>query len=1191
MLNKTCGCSVATCDCCAGTKKWTPLSTGNRPGLGALRYRVGTHGAFLESMKARLASMSVDAPGADGQTIESFQPLLGLTTRDAGDAAIALLDSWATVGDVLTFYQERIANEGYLRCATERRSILELARLVGYALRPGVASTVYLTYTLDDKQIDPVEIPLGARAQSIPGPGELPQSFETAERVVARREWNNLQVRLRRPQNITLATALATNHIYVAGTSTNLKAGDLLLLRFDDNAGTSVVRKVAKAEGQFADNRIDIQLQPLPPAVLLVLPLLAGFLAEALRLVAKTSQSPEGRMVIRAEEILNDTYLGVLSNPADWPNTIASAADEPFPQLETLFTQFEADVSERVGSLESLGTTAVVTNPSLFVTSLLKESVPQVTGSLHLNRSLGRSALKGSDVQPQLLVNFAPRLKDTYYSAWSSANINEATPALQAVYALRVAAPLFGASVARPPKYYTDTVTTGPNQHKACELMPQKDWDDWPLDLDESNDALFLDRTYEAILPGGFVLIQNQAATSTDPLPYQVIAAQTTSRTAYGISGKTTQLTLDKAWWSAKAIAGATQILDTMASVRSTLVYAQSEELILVEEPITANVQEQNIELAGLYKELVSGRWVILSGERTDIPGVTGVKVSELLMIAGLKHDYDPTLPGDKIHTTLSLATPLAYQYKRDTLAIYGNVVKATHGETRTETLGSGDGSQALQSFALKQPPLTFVPAPTPVGVDSTLKVYVNDVAWHERDTLAGLGRKDRNFVTQTDDDAKTTVIFGNGKQGSRLPTGRENIKAVYRNGIGKGGNVLAEQVSILMTRPLGVKEVINPLRASGGADKESRDQARDNAPLAVMALDRLVSVQDYADFTRTFAGIGKALARRLSDGKRELLHLTIAGADDIPIDPVSDLYRNLLIALRQFGDPGLAIRVDLRELKVLTLSAKVRLAPDYLWEPVATAIRAALLDVFGFQRRALGQPALLSEVISLMQNIDGVAYVDVDAFGGIPEKTADGTDPARPIRRLLTLDEIALTMKAIVNPAYPSLLLRVSDLKDNAVPLVEALIDPSNNLSNYLVPQFSAYTRQLLVEHFRSKGPVTESLKAALIKELNNIIEGECIYQQKRFDGIVLTEATQALLQKNPQGDALVQLNRWLLEDAYPKGIAPSPRQVLPAMPPGPAPSVDVNLADFEKGTLRPAQLAIFSPAVSDTLILNQIT
>src|SRR5437667_3325255 len=187
MTRKICHCTTETCGCCEGIQILTPESTVNRPGLGALGYRVGTHGAFLETMKARLSTMTVDVPGADGITLETFAPLLGLTTRATGDFSIALLDSWATVADVLTFYQERICNEGYLRTATERRSILELARLIGYKLRPGVASTVYLAYTLDEdhSQTPPkptaTVIPIGSRSQSVPAPGEQAQSFETTE--------------------------------------------------------------------------------------------------------------------------------------------------------------------------------------------------------------------------------------------------------------------------------------------------------------------------------------------------------------------------------------------------------------------------------------------------------------------------------------------------------------------------------------------------------------------------------------------------------------------------------------------------------------------------------------------------------------------------------------------------------------------------------------------------------------------------------------------------------------------------------------------------------------------------------------------------------------------------------------------------------------------------------------------------
>src|SRR5690349_14026950 len=98
----------AACGCCEGVQVVTPQPTANRPGLSTLAYRVGTHTTFLETMQARLSS-------------HEYLQLAGLKTRELDDLSMALLDGWATVADVLTFYQERMANEGYLRTATERR--------------------------------------------------------------------------------------------------------------------------------------------------------------------------------------------------------------------------------------------------------------------------------------------------------------------------------------------------------------------------------------------------------------------------------------------------------------------------------------------------------------------------------------------------------------------------------------------------------------------------------------------------------------------------------------------------------------------------------------------------------------------------------------------------------------------------------------------------------------------------------------------------------------------------------------------------------------------------------------------------------------------------------------------------------------------------------------------------------------
>src|ERR1051325_9631016 len=195
----------------------------------------------------------------------------------------------------------------------------------------------------------------------------------------------------------------------------------------------------------------------------------------------------------------------------------------------------------------------------------------------------------------------------------------------------------------------------------------------------------------------------------------------------------------------------------------------------------------------------------------------------------------------------------------------------------------------------------------------------------------------------------------------SRVPTMRTRRPPPSVSGTGKAGNVRARQLTLLATKPLGVKEVVNPIRASGGADRDSRDQARRNVPVALQALDRLVSLQDYADFARSFAGIGKASARRLSDGRRELVHVTIAGADDIPIDPSSDLYRNLLGALHDLGDPALPVQLAIRGLLLLIMSAGVALQPDYAWDSLEPTVRRAALDTMSFDRRDLGQTAYLS--------------------------------------------------------------------------------------------------------------------------------------------------------------------------------------------------------------------------------------
>ncbi len=1007
------------CGCCEGLESLTPLFMANRPGLDALMYRVGTHATFLETMKARLSN-------------GHFPALASLKTRNENDPSIALLDAWATIADILTFYQERIAHEGYLRTATERRSVLELARLVGYTLRPGVAATVYPAFTMEIDYNEDSEIPAGTRIQSLPDSGEMPQFFETAEKIAARTDWNNLKPRMTQPQCLTLSNAKIINTLYFQGISTGLRPNDPLLLVFGSKEQQQALRWAKTVEPQAAENRTKVTLQkelsPLQASVFdeididktfekylaqesFCISLEADMLKQLQNILDKLNKDQQSSGTLKDDtktdlqtyllKLLKQRNLAVKNGQtrlAAWlgglTDDLQAIADSnaieipPLPVVKSegglAFTQLEG-----------------VLNP------LLKSASLQPANALRLGLTANQALAPKTDIAPRILTTLKPVLRSFLYQAWQNLDVTEA--AQVEVYALRVHASVFGHNAPPRPIIRRDGVITAYLEWDTRKPFPPQNPDNGYEKTEDAN-VVWLDASYEQILPGSWVVLERPQL--LDSIPKTVITqareVSNLSRSEYGISAKSSRIQLQSAWIHPNPNpSGSDQTRDGFQVIRETAVYTQSEKLQLAEEPVETQVgfnpndpaQGKRIELNALYPDLEVGRWLIVSGDRAD---VSGVKSSELVMVSGVEQTFDPLLVGEKTHTTLVLANSLAYPYKRNTVTIYGNVVKATHGETRTEVLGSGDGSQVFQSFPLRQLPLTYLAAPTPVGAASTLEVRVNEIRWHETNSLVDLKPSDRAYSIKIDDNGNTLIIFGNGQAGTRLPTGFENVKAIYRSGIGQAGNVKAEQISQLANRPRGLKSVINPLPATGGADRESRDQARRNTPLAVMSLDRLVSVQDYADFAQTYAGIGKASAMRLSNGRQQVVHLTIAGANDIPIDKNSDLYRNLYQALRQFGDPFQPIQLEQRELLLLIISAQIKLSPDYLWESVAPQIRQTLLDYFSFEQRELGQDVTQSEVIRTIQQVTGVTYVDLDILDTVSEtEAANLTDLAAKLKQL----------------------------------------------------------------------------------------------------------------------------------------------------------------------------------------------
>jgi hypothetical protein len=935
------------CCGCSGGAPAVPLPTDNPPQQDALRRRIGTHGTFLAALKAGLS-----APLPEG----AESPLASLTRRDAGDPTIALLDAWATVADVLTFYQERFANEAYLRTATERRSVLELARLVDYDLRPGVAASLPLAFTLD--ATDPkarATVPAGTPAQSIPGPGEVPQTFETSDDLPARAEWNLLPVRTTRPQALDLdrlANAGTPSVLYLRGIATNLKPADRLLLVLGDK---KVVVTVSAVAPDSAASRTAVTLAPAAAAP-----------------------------------------------PANAPAPGADGGSDPNERLKKVLNRLD----ERI-------------------TLNRRPAVPADRTLRNTLLALGGTAR--TDVGGRLLVAVQPALGAVLYQALR----NQQTPLLQTqpdVYVFRVRSGLFGSSAMSLPIVPSEPPPRG-QPPKPIQRYP---WLYAPADTRQRN-LIWLDTPYPQIVPGTFVAVQKPSQTTPDV--YTIKTASTPNRDDYNLSTRTTQLELDRDW------SVAADDTDNLGRLRGTTVYAQAEKLDLDEEPIPdddvavgavpghPDQHSDRVEMQDIVPDLDAGRLILFSGERADLPDVSGIPGSELARLTAVElkepGDMDQyQRPLTRRISVLHLDSPLSYTYRRSTLKLYGNVALATNGESRNEVLGGGDASEAWSAYTVRQFPVTQLPAPTPSGAVSTLQVRVHGVLWHEFGRLADAGPKDQVYETKTSDDGHTTVIFGDGVHGARPATDVENIRAALRVGLGLGGNVRAGQVSLLTRPPAGVLMVTNPLPGTGGADPEGRDRARRNAPLGTLTLDRLVSLTDYAAFARSFAGIGKAEGVELSDARGRFIELTVAGSDDLPLAPESELLINLRQALARDGDPRQLVQIDPRERVLLVLQAGVRINPDYLWPDIDAALRQALVAGFPFENRGMGRDMFLSEVVAVLQGVAGVLEVEVDVFDGVAER-APGTykDPSGkdvPARLLLTPNDLAAAVAAAVSRALP---------------------------------------------------------------------------------------------------------------------------------------------------------------------------
>lgn len=188
-------------------------------------------------------------------------------------------------------------------------------------------------------------------------------------------------------------------------------------------------------------------------------------------------------------------------------------------------------------------------------------------------------------------------------------------------------------------------------------------------------------------------------------------------------------------------------------------------------------------------------------------------------------------------------------------------------GDIAGELIGESDGS-VEQQFTLKE---------TRVDSDS-IAVFVENSSTYEEWTkvthIPDYGPTSAVYSVTVDADNYISINFGDGVSGA-IPPRYAKIKATYIYGGGPVGNVpkyafnsnsssirlVPGVTDVAAARIIGGFTVTNYQEASGGTDPESNEAIRNNAPATLRALNRAISLNDFASLALSFGDVAKANA------------------------------------------------------------------------------------------------------------------------------------------------------------------------------------------------------------------------------------------------------------------------------------------------------------------------------------------
>lgn len=118
------------------------------------------------------------------QQLKDLYPQLQWDANDPSDFGVVLLESFAYMGDIMSYYIDRAANETSIDTAVQKSTIYNIAQIYGYRPSGPTPATVSLTFTNNSGET--ISLPIGTQAMAYIAYGDYPEIyFETVEAIAS----------------------------------------------------------------------------------------------------------------------------------------------------------------------------------------------------------------------------------------------------------------------------------------------------------------------------------------------------------------------------------------------------------------------------------------------------------------------------------------------------------------------------------------------------------------------------------------------------------------------------------------------------------------------------------------------------------------------------------------------------------------------------------------------------------------------------------------------------------------------------------------------------------------------------------------------------------------------------------------------------------------------------------------------